>query len=161
MLFSSHFPPSVLAFHMASTANNTMYPEESTSNANNESPPLATAIEIYVHTNKALQALSEGNTSEVENQLNSTKEKLLLIMSAQEGQESNITQMVTNPGANSNTDISGDTAINSAEDMAAVESATRQTDETTTIEPDVQNDNQGISEREMREKSEESPQGVP
>ena len=82
-------------------------------------------------------------------------------MSAQEGQESNITQMVTNPGANSNTDISGDTAINSAEDMAAVESATRQTDETTTIEPDVQNDNQGISEREMREKSEESPQGVP
>ena len=146
---------------MASTANNTMYPEESISNANNESPPLATAIEIYVHTNKALQALSEGNTSEVENQLNSTKEKLLLIMSAQEGQESNITQMVTNPGANSNTDISGDTAINSAEDMAVVEFATRQTDETTTIEPDVKTNNQGISEKETREKSEELPQGVP
>ena len=69
--------------------------------------------------------------------------------------------MVTNPSANSSTDISGDTATISAEDMAPVESATRQTDETTTIEPDVQNDNQGISEREMREKSEESPQGVP
>jgi hypothetical protein len=166
-MFFSHFPPSALAFHTASTANVTMHTGESTSDANNESLPLETVTEIYNHTNKALQALSEGNTSEVANQLNSTKEKLSLIMSnnesapAQEGQESNTTQTVASPGANSNTDLSGDTAINSAEDSAAVESATSPPDETTTTEAGAQNDNQGISERGMREGSEESPQGVP
>jgi hypothetical protein len=164
-MFFSHFPPSALAFHTASTANVTMHTGESTSDANDESLPLETVTEIYNHTNKALQALSEGNTSEVENQLNSTKEKLSLIMSnnksAQEGQESNTTQTVASLGANSNTDLSGDTAINSAEDSAAVESATSPPDETATIEADAQNDNQGISERGMREGSEESPQGVP
>jgi hypothetical protein len=81
--------------------------------------------------------------------------------SAQEGQESNTTQTVASPGANSNTDLSGDTAINSAEDSAAVESATSPPDETATIESGAQNDNQGINERGMREGSEESPQGVP
>ena len=38
MLFSSNFPSSALAFHTASTANDTIYPEESTSDANNEPP---------------------------------------------------------------------------------------------------------------------------
>lgn len=75
VLFSSHFHPSALAFHTASTANVSLQTGESTL------VPVEMVTEIYDHTNKALQALSEGNTSEVENQLNLTKEQLSLVIS--------------------------------------------------------------------------------
>ena len=151
ILFSSHFPHSAFAFQMASTTNLTTYQGESASDANTGSPPLATAIEIYIHTNKALQALSEGNTSEVENQLNFTKEKLSPIIFNNES-------TVASPGSDSNIATSDDTAINLAEDSTSVESALGSSDETAAIEADTPNENQGISERGMREGSEE---GVP
>jgi hypothetical protein len=177
MLFPPYFHSSTLAFHTASTANMTLGIEESTSETavsqqessgagkKNGSLPINIAMQIYNHTNKALQALGEGNTSEVENQLILAKGKLSLIMSnnisGQQSQESNTTQPVASPGGLSDTDIPGDTAINSPEDSTAVESTTNPPGETATVEADAQNDNRGISESEIRERPEERRQVVP
>ena len=173
MLFPSYFHSSTLAFHTASTANMTLGSSETTvsqqessgAGKKNGSLPVNIAMQIYNHTNKALQALDEGNTSEVESQLNFAKGKLSLIISnnksGQQSQESNTTQTVAGPGGVSDTDIPGDTAINSPEDSSTVESTTNPPGETATVEADAQNDNRGISEREIRERPEERRQVVP
>jgi hypothetical protein len=89
ILFSSYLQLSALAFHTASTSNVTIQTREA--DPNNESIPFETVTKIYNHTNKALQALSEGNASEVENQLNFTKEKLsFVIPNNQSSQQSRV-----------------------------------------------------------------------
>ena len=151
ILLSSHFHPSVLAFHTASTANVTIQTGEITADTNNQSLPFGMVTEIYNSTNKALQALSEGNTSEVENQLNFTKERLSFVISNNESdqqiQESNTTQTVTRPNRTL-TDTSGDTTIESREATVAVET-------------DAQDNNQGLRGSETPEMLEERSQVVP
>jgi hypothetical protein len=136
ILFSSHFHPPALAFHTASTANVTIQTGEGTL-------PIETEIEIYNHTNKALQALNEGNTSEVENQLNFTKEKLSFVISNyesnQQSQGSNPTYSMARPDGTPNIDASGKAAIDSPEDAAAVET-------------DTSNVGQGLNDREQMER---------
>jgi hypothetical protein len=143
VLFSSHFHPPALAFHTNSTASVTIQTGEGTSDANNQSLPTETEIEIYNHTNKALQALSEGNTSEVENQLNFAKEKLLFVISNnesnQQSQWSNTTYSMARPDGTPSIDTSGEAAIDSPEDTAAVET-------------DTSNVGQGLNEREQLER---------
>ena len=152
ILLSSLFHPSALAFHTASTANVTIQTGEITSDTNNQSLPFGMVTEIYNSTNKALQALSEGNTSEVENQLNFTKERLSFVISSNESdqqiQESNTTQTIAGPDRTLNMDTSGDTAIESRQDTGAVET-------------DAQVNNQGLRESEPRELLEERRQVVP
>jgi hypothetical protein len=143
VLFSSPLHPPALAFHTASTASVTIQTGEGTLDANNQSLPIETEIEIYNHTNKALQALSEGNTSEVENQLNFTKEKLSFVISNnesnQQSQGSNTTYSMARPGSTPNIDASGEAALDSREDTAAVET-------------DTSNVGQGLNEREQMER---------
>lgn len=141
--FSSHFHPPAHAFHTASTADVTIQTGEGMSDANNQSLPIDTEIEIYNHTNKALQALSEGNASEVENQLNFTKEKLSFIISNyesnQQSQGSNTTYSMARPDRTPNVDASSEAAIDSPEDTAAVET-------------DTSNVGQGLNDREQMER---------
>jgi hypothetical protein len=141
ILFSSHFHPPALAFHTASTANVTIQTGEGTL-------PIETEIEIYNHTNRALQALSEGNTSEAENQLNFTKEKLSFIISNyesnQQSQGSNTTYSMARPDGTPNIDASGEAAIDSPEDTAAVET-------------DTSNAGEGLNEREQMERFHVAP----
>jgi hypothetical protein len=150
---SLHFP--ALGFHTESTRNLTINMQGGTPGAaappsfivdNNGSLPIEIATEIYNSTNNALQALNEGNTSAVYNQLNFTKEILLSIISkngsAQQGQELNTTQAVARPTDISNMDVSGDIAINSPEDIA-------------TVETDTQIENQEAIERETTARSDE------
>jgi hypothetical protein len=143
VMFSSHFHPPAFAFHTASTASVTIQTGEGTSDANNQSLPIETEIEIYNHTNKALQALSEGNTTEVENQLNFAKEKLSFVISNnesnQQSQGSNTTYSMARPDGTPNIDASGQAAIDSREDTAAVET-------------DTSNVGQGLNEREQLER---------
>jgi hypothetical protein len=143
VLFPSHFHPPALAFHTNSTASVTIQTGEGTSDANNQSPPIETEIEIYNHTNRALQALSEGNTSEVENQLNLAKEKLSFVISNnesnQQSQGSNTTYSVAGPDGTSNIDASGEAAIDSPEDT------------------DTSNVGQGLNEREQMERFHVAP----
>ena len=146
ILFPSHFHPSAFGFHTASTANVTIQTGEGASDANNQSLPFGTVTEIYNSTNKALQALSEGNTSEVENQLNFTKERLSFVISNNESnqqlQEANTTQTVARPDRALNMDASGDTDIESREDIVAVET-------------DARDNNQGLRGSETPEMLEE------
>lgn len=152
ILLSSHFHPSVLAFHTASTANVTVQTGEITADTNNQSLPLGMVTEIYNRTNKALQALSEGNTSEVENQLNFTKERLSFVISNNESdqqiQESNTTQTVARPNRTLSTDTSGDTTIEAREDTVAAET-------------DARDNNQGLRGSETPEMLEARRQIVP
>jgi hypothetical protein len=151
ILFSSYFYPSALGFHTQSTRDLTINMEGGTPGAAaptsfNGSLPIEIATEIYNSTNNALQALSEGNTSAVYNQLSFTKEILSSIISkngsAQQGQELNTTQAVARPADISNMDVPGDIAVNSPEDIA-------------TVETDTQIENQQVIERESTERSEE------
>ena len=145
---SLHFP--ALGFHTESTRNLSIIMQGGEPGA--AAPPsfivlpIEIATEIYNSTNNALQALNEGNTSAVHNQLSFTKEKLLSIISknesAQQGQELNTTQAVARPTDISNMDMSGDIAIDSPEDIA-------------TVETDTQIENQEVIERESTERPEE------
>ena len=150
---SLHFP--ALGFHTESTRNLTINMQGGTPGAaappsfivdNNGSLPIEIATEIYNSTNDALQALSEGNTSAVHNQLSFTKEILLSIISkngsAQQGKEVNTTQSIVRSTGVSNMDVPGDIAINSPEDIA-------------TVETDTQIENQEAIERQTTERPEE------
>jgi hypothetical protein len=171
ILFSSYFHPSALGFHTASTANVTIGSQGNRSEAttqqqesitlldNNGSVPVEVATEIYNHTNKALQALNDGNTSEVQNQLNFTKEKILLIISkngsGQQSQELNATQSVATSKDITNTDASRDTAITLPEDTSTVDPNVNPSEDTATVETDPQDEIQGAIENDLRERSEE------
>ena len=151
MVFLSYLQISALAFHTASTGN-TIHTGEMTLDAYDTSVPLETVMAIYNHTDKALQALNEGNTSEVENQLNFTKEILSFVISNNESNQrspgSNTTQTIARPDGTANIDASIDATIDPSEDTAA-------------IETDTLGDNQGLSEIEIRERSGERRQVVP
>jgi hypothetical protein len=163
ILFSSYHG-SALAFHTASTANVTIYTEEnasdtsafqqesSDSNEDNELLPIETATEIYNHTNQALQALTEGNTSEILNQLKITKEKLSLIIfgneSGQQRQEPDATQTDAESSDTSNTNTVGNVEIDLSEDTAAREN-------------NAQDSEQRAIESESGEKSEERREIIP
>ena len=150
ILFSSYFHSSALGFHTESTRNLTLNMQGGTPGA--AAPPsfivlpIEIATEIYNSTNNALQALNEGNTSAVHNQLNFTKEILLSFISknesAQQGQELNTTQAIARPADISNMEVSGDIAIDSPDDIA-------------TVETDTQIENQEVIERESTERSDE------
>jgi hypothetical protein len=166
---SLHFP--ALAFHTASTANVTMGPQANRSEAttqqqesitlldNNGSVPADVATEIYNHTNKALQALINGNTSEVQNQLNITKQKILLIISkngsGQQSQELNATQSVATSKDIINTYASRDTAITLPEDTSIVDPNVSPSEDTATVETDPQDEIREAIENDLRERSEE------
>jgi hypothetical protein len=154
ILFSSYFHPfvSTFAFHTATTANMTLLMGQNTTNSDNKSLPFETVAEIYNYTNKALQALEVGNNSEVENQLNFTKEKLSLIISGnetgQQSQDSDTLQTGAMPEGAPNIEASSGAATESSEDTSAVET-------------DAQSDNQRLIESETRERSGERRQVVP
>jgi hypothetical protein len=159
--FTSSFLYSTVAFHTPSTSNVTIHTEEmaaettatsqqQSSNITNSTPSIfiETAKEIYNHTNQALQALSECNTSEILNQLNGAKQKLSLIIfvngSGQQKQEQNTTEV---PAA--------------ANDTIAIDSAA------TDSRPDSASDymaryrEQAVNENEIRENSRERTEAVP
>lgn len=132
--FTSSFLYSTAAFHTASTSNVTIHTEEmaaettatsqeQSSNITNSTPPIfiETAKEIYNHTNQALQALREGNTSEILNQLNGANQKLSLIIfvngSGQQEQKQNTTTEV--PSAAGDTTAIGSAATDSRPDSAS------------------------------------------
>ncbi len=91
---SSYCYLSALAFHTASTANVTIQtgdirrdiasPGQESPGFENASLLLEMAAEIEGHIDRALQALSDDDISEVENQLIVTKEKLSSVKSGQQ-----------------------------------------------------------------------------
>ncbi|CAN5176091.1 hypothetical protein BH18THE2_BH18THE2_39170 [soil metagenome] len=128
---------STFAFHTPSTSNVTIHTEEmaaettatsqqQSSNITNGTPSIfiEKAKEIYNHTNQALQALREGNTSEILNQLNGAKQKLSLIIfvngSGQQKQEQNTTEV---PAAAGDTTANGSAASDSRPDSASGDTA--------------------------------------
>jgi hypothetical protein len=159
---SSFFYPAV-GFHTLSTSNVTIHTEEmeaettttatsqpQSSNITNSTSSIfiETAKEIYNHTNQALQALREGNTSEILNQLNGANQKLSSILfvneSGQQQQEQNTTEV---PAAADDTTTIGNAATDSSPDSASGDMA-RDREEV-------------VKESEIRENSRERNEAVP
>ncbi|MGI8833730.1 MAG: hypothetical protein ACR2IS_13980 [Nitrososphaeraceae archaeon] len=135
--FTSSFLYPSVAFHTPSTSNVTIHTEEmeaettatsqpQSSNITNSTPSISieTAKEIYNHTNQALQALREGNTSEILSQLNGANQKLSSIIfvngSGQQEQEQNTTEV---PAAAGDTTAIGNAATDSSPESASGDTA--------------------------------------
>jgi hypothetical protein len=131
--FTSSFLYPAVAFHTLSTSNVTIHTEEMEAETTATSEPqssnitnstssifIETAKEIYNHTNQALQALREGNTSEILNQLNGANQKLSSIIfvngSGQQEQEQNTTEVHAAAGDTTTID---NAATNSSPDSAS------------------------------------------
>jgi hypothetical protein len=159
--FTSSFLYPAFAFHTLSTSNVTIHTEEMEAETTATSQPqpsnitnstssifIETAKEIYNHTNQALQALREGNTSEILNQLNGANQKLSSILfvngSGQQQQEQNTTEV---PAAADDTTTIGNAATDSSPDSASGDMA-RDREEV-------------VKESEIRENSRERNEAVP
>ena len=159
--FTSSFLYPSVAFHTPSTSNVTIHTEEMEAettaisqpqsfNITNGTPSIfvETAKEIYNHTNQALHALREGNTSEILNQLNGANQKLSSIIfvneSGQQEQEQNTTEL---PAAAGDTTTIGDAATDSSPDSASNDMARDREEE--------------FEESEIRENSRERNEAVP
>jgi hypothetical protein len=159
--FTSSFLYPAVAFHTLSTSNVTIHTEEMEAQTTATSQPqssnitnstssnfVETAKEIYNHTNQALQALREGNTSEILNQLNDANQKLSSILfvngSGQQQQEQNITEV---PAAADDTTTIGNAATDSSPDSAS---------------SDMTRDREEVAkESEIKENSRERNEAVP
>jgi hypothetical protein len=159
--FTSSFLYPAVAFHTLSTSNVTIHTEEMEAETTATSEPqssnitnstssifIETAKEIYNHTNQALQALREGNTSEILNQLNGANQKLSSILfvngSGQQEQEQNTTEVHAAAGDTTTID---NAATNSSPDSASGDMA-RDREEV-------------VEESEIRENSRERNEAVP
>jgi hypothetical protein len=159
--FTSSFLYPAVAFHTLSTSNVTIHTEEMEAETTATSEPqssnitnstssifIETAKEIYNHTNQALQALREGNTSEILNQLNGANQKLSSIIfvngSGQQEQEQNTTEVHAAAGDTTTID---NAATNSSPDSASGDMA-RDREEV-------------VEESEIRENSRERNEAVP
>jgi hypothetical protein len=159
--FTSSFLSPSVAFHTPSTSNVTIHSEEmeaettstaqqQPSNFTNSTPSIfiETAKEIYNHTNQALQALSEGNTSEMLNQLNGAKQKLSLIIFVNgSGQQKQVQNTTEAPAAAGDTTAVGSAATDSRPYSASDDMA--------------RDREEPINENEIRENSRERNEAVP